>query len=83
MKAKVSHPRSVKQRLVAHQVSFPVPGHGPVLDFSRPVTDHDHALSQGAGIALGALWFPACPTGAQSSLDFLFQPAAGLPIEAW
>jgi len=36
----VSHPHPALQRLMAHQIPFPVPGNGPIFSLRRTLTDH-------------------------------------------
>ncbi len=48
------HHRTVKQRLVAHQVAFPMSGNEPVCGFDRPLGDHDHVRILAPSLLSGA-----------------------------
>ena len=70
------------QRLVAHQVPLPVPGHRTVIGLSRALGDVDHVV-QDAVLALGALAVGlAQPApGAQAFSQLTAQRAAGLNVK--
>jgi hypothetical protein len=62
--------------------TFPVTGHGPVLDGGGAVADHHHWVDEPGSTPLGVpAWFAAGPAGADGCLHFLFQAAAGLEIQ--
>jgi hypothetical protein len=65
------------------QVAFPVPGHGPVADVGRALTDHDHRVADpgraGGGVAARRA---AGAPGAQRGSDITAQTAAGLQVES-